>query len=221
MNNKTNRYNETFKTWNSVAKLYEDKFMNLDLYNATYDLLCELITRVNPEILEIGCGPGNITKYLISKRPDFKILGLDIAPKMIELAKKNNPSANFGVMDIRRIETIEQKFDAIICGFALPYLSEDDRRKLFENCGILLNTEGILYLSFVEGKYEKSEYKTGSDGRKMFFYYHELNKIKLELIENEFQILHTEKVEYENGKEMHTILILKYKKRKHDKIGKQ
>ena len=54
------KYKETFKTWNKVASLYEDKFMDLDLYNNTYDYFCELV-KDNAKILEIGCGPGNIT----------------------------------------------------------------------------------------------------------------------------------------------------------------
>ena len=33
-----NRYTETFETWNKVAALYQDKFMDLDLYNDTYEL---------------------------------------------------------------------------------------------------------------------------------------------------------------------------------------
>lgn len=30
------RYLETYKTWNNIAQLYEDKFMNFELYNDTY-----------------------------------------------------------------------------------------------------------------------------------------------------------------------------------------
>ena len=218
MNKITDKYTETFETWNKVANLYEDKFMNLDLYDTTYDIFCNLIETENPNILEIGCGPGNITKYMISKRPDFNILGLDVAPNMIGLAKENNPTANFEVMDVRFIGKIERKFDAIVCGFTLPYLSKKDIKELIENCGNLLTESGMFYISFVEGKYEQSKYQTGSDGSKMFFYYHELNKIKSELIENGFQILNNENVEYkkQNGIENHTILIAKYNKRKHN-----
>jgi len=35
-----NRYSESSKTWNKVAALYQDKFMDLDLYNGTYDFIC-------------------------------------------------------------------------------------------------------------------------------------------------------------------------------------
>ena len=92
-------YKETFETWNKLASLYQDWFMDLDLYNDTYDFICNSITKENAKILDIGCGPGNITKYLLSKRPDFDIYGIDIAPNMIELAEKNNPAASFAVMD--------------------------------------------------------------------------------------------------------------------------
>lgn len=30
-------YQETFETWNKIAGLYEEKFMDLDLYNQSYD----------------------------------------------------------------------------------------------------------------------------------------------------------------------------------------
>lgn len=212
MNKISNIYKETFETWNKVANLYEDKFMNLDIYNATYDIFCSLIEVNNPSILEIGCGPGNITKYLISKRPDFNVLGLDVAPKMIELAKKNNPTANFEVLDVRFIRKIEQKFNAIVCGFTIPYLSKEDRKELIKSCSNLVTKKGILYLSFVEGKHEQSSYQTGSDGSKMFFYYHELNKIKSDLTENGFQLLSHENVPFkkQDGIENHTILIAKH-----------
>ena len=120
------KYKETFQTWNKIASIYQDKFMNLDLYNDTYDIFSELITERNPTILEIGCGPGNITKYLLDKRADFKITVIDIAPNMIELAKKNNPTADFKVLDSRNIDKLKIEYDGIIAGFCIPYLSKVD-----------------------------------------------------------------------------------------------
>lgn len=51
------RYKETFETWNKIASIYKDKFMNMDLYNETYDVICNAITQPNAKILDIGCGP--------------------------------------------------------------------------------------------------------------------------------------------------------------------
>ncbi|WP_396188044.1 class I SAM-dependent methyltransferase [Flavobacterium sp.] len=206
------RYKETFETWNKVASLYQDKFMDLDLYNETYDFVCNSIEKKNAKLLEIGCGPGNITKYLLSARPDFDILGIDIAPKMIELAKRNNPTANFAILDSRKIDEIKIKYDGIICGFCLPYLSQTDSQKLISDSYKLLNENGLLYLSFVEGESNKSEFQVGSSGDRVYFYYHNLNDLKTQLIESKFDELQTFKIEYKKSEteiDTHTILIAK------------
>ncbi|MEJ5994456.1 class I SAM-dependent methyltransferase [Pedobacter sp. Du54] len=203
------RYKETFETWNKVASLYENKFMDLQMYNETYDLICDAITVKHAKILEIGCGPGNITKYLLSKRPDFTIYGVDVAPNMIELARKNNPSAQFMVMDCREIHTITTKFDGIICGFCIPYLAPTDCEKLISNAHQLLNENGFIYISFVEGDYDKSDFQVGSSGHKSYFYFYNLDKLKQYLTENGFHSLKTMEVVYKKSpseEEIHTIL---------------
>lgn len=208
------RYKETFETWNKVASLYQDKFMNLDLYNYTYDFICGSLNKSNSKILEIGCGPGNITRYLLSKRPDLKIFGIDIAPKMIELAKKNNPTASFSIMDSRQISDLTTKYEGVVCGFCLPYLSKTDSIKLISDCNKLLNENGLIYLSFVEGDPNKSDFQVGSSGDRIYFYFHNLEELTKQLIKNDFQEIKVFKVEYiktKNEKDIHTILTAKKK----------
>ena len=208
-------YKETFQTWNKIASLYEDKFMDLNIYDDTYDIFYDYLKSANAKILEIGCGPGNITKYILAKQPNLSILGIDIAPNMIELAKKNNPNANFRLMDSRNIHELGIQFDAIICGFCLPYLSSSDRTSLLLNCKNNISEEGILYLSFVPGEYNKSGYQTGSGGDRIYFYYHELENVKRDLVEAEFELLNLINVKYKKGEsdtEIHAIIIAKRKK---------
>lgn len=183
-----NNYKATFETWNEVASMYQDKFMHMDLYNDTYDIFCGLIKKINPKIFEIGCGPGNITKYILEKRPDFKIEGIDAAPNMIKLAKENIPAADFKIMDCREIDKLTSKFDGIMCGFCMPYLSKKDCLKLIKDCSSLLNNGGILYFSVIANEYSKSDYETSSDGQhKMFVYYHQEDYLSEALTENNFE----------------------------------
>ena len=213
------RCKETFETWNKVASLYQDRFMDLDLYNDTYNFICNSIVKKNAKLLEVGCGPGNITRYLISTRPDFHIFGIDIAPNMIELAKKNNPTASFAIMDIRQIDEIETKYDGIICGFCLPYLSPTDCQKFITDCFNLLNEDGLIYISFIEGNPVKSDFKTASTGDRTFFYYYDLDELTQQLSNNNFDDLKRFSVTFkgnESYSEIHTILIAK-KKRPHNK----
>jgi 2-polyprenyl-3-methyl-5-hydroxy-6-metoxy-1,4-benzoquinol methylase len=203
-------YKETFDTWNKVAQLYQEKFMHLDLYNGSYDLFCQQVTVENASILEIGCGPGNITKYLLNKRPDFNIEGIDISPNMVELAKANNPTAHFKVMDCRDIDQLQNRFDGIVCGFCIPYLSATDSSKMIKDCAALLNNNGILYLSFVEGDYQQSGFQTASSGDRAYFYFHSLEGLTKELANNHFETKKVLKMNYEKSnstKEIHTVII--------------
>lgn len=204
------KYQTTFKTWNKIASLYEEKFMDLDIYDRSYDEFCAHVLRKNSTILEVGCGPGNITKYILTKRPDFKLLGVDIAPNMIELAKKNNPSASFSVMDCRQLDDLEGNYDAIMCGFCLPYLSKTDCSKFIHDCGNLLVDDGVFYFSFVEGDYDKSGYQKGSTGDKSYFHYHRLEYLTKELKANNFvvsKILNESFEKSDESIEIHSIII--------------
>lgn len=200
------KYQETFETWNKIAKIYEDKFMDMDLYNESYDFICKNINTENASLLEIGCGPGNITKYLLNKRPDFKILGIDVAPKMIELARKNNPTAKFEVMDARAIGQINGSFDGIIAGFYLPYLSVAECNEFISNASKLLRAKGLIYLSFVEGEPEASEFKTNHEGDRVYFQYHELAEVETQLQANGFGDIQVSKVAFKKP-DIHTIVI--------------
>lgn len=200
---------ETRATWNKIAKIYEDKFMHLDLYDHTYDCFLKGMPTPNARLLDVGCGPGNITKYLLSKNPEFDILGIDLAPNMIARAKKNNPTANFLIMDGRHIGQLTTNFDGIICGFCLPYLSSEACADLLNNAQQLLNRNGRLYLSFVEGSPASSGFKGSHMGR-VYMYYHQLEDLKKQLLKLHFEDLKTFKVAYplsESTHETHTILI--------------
>lgn len=170
------RDKETLETWNNIAALYQEKFMDMDIYNKSYDYICESIQKPKANLLDVGCGPGNITKYLLEKRPDFKILGIDNAPKMIALARANNPNATFSIMDCRNIGDLGEKYDGIIVGFCLPYLAPNEANNFLEQSYKMLNEKGLIYLSFVEGHPQDAEYKVGKGGR-VYFNYYELRQL--------------------------------------------
>jgi 2-polyprenyl-3-methyl-5-hydroxy-6-metoxy-1,4-benzoquinol methylase len=202
------RYKITFDTWNKLASIYQEKFMDLDLYDDSYDLFCQHITKSNPSILEIGCGPGNITKFLLSKRPGFDIEAIDVAPNMIKLAKKNNPKASFKVMDCREISSLNKKYDAVICGFCIPYLSKNDCEKLIADCSFLLNKGGILYLSAIEDHYKKSGYETGSSGDITYVYYYQKDYLEERLLANNLNLINIIRIKYPKKNDIQVHLIM-------------
>ncbi len=181
--------------FNKLANEYQHKFMDVNLYGNTFDFFCNNLVIKNPQILEIACGPGNITKYLLKKRPDFKILGMDLSLNMIGLAKINNPKAEFILMDCRKINVIDKKYDGIMCGFCLPYLSKKECVKLISDSYKLLQYKGLLYLSTMEDDYSKSGFKKGSGGDEIYMHYYQADFLTAVLKENHFNILNLQRID--------------------------
>jgi len=196
--------------FNKLATLYQDKFMDVNLYGDTLNLFCNAIDKQHPEILELACGPGNITKFLLEKRPDFKILGTDLAPNMIALAKTNNPNAEFKIMDCRAIALIDKKYDAIMCGFCLPYLSKEETLKLITDASKCLTQNGIFYISTMEEDYNNSGFTKGSTGDEIFMHYYLEKDITSVLQKNNFEILDLSRVDSSNQNTKDLIIIAKH-----------
>ena len=80
-------------------------------------------------ILDIGCGTGSISVVLAHQ--GHNVSGCDLAPNMIELARKkaqaNNLQIDFQVMNAAYPEFNEHQFDGIICRHLLWALPEPDQ----------------------------------------------------------------------------------------------
>lgn len=201
--------------FNKCAKEYQDRYMDVDLYSESFDLFCKNISQENANVLDIGCVPGNITKYLLKKRPNLKVLGIDLSSNMLELAKINNPAASFQVMDCRDIGKISGKYDAIMCGFCLPYLSKEEAVILIRDASGLLNQNGLLYLSTMEDDYYKSGFKLSSSGKhRIFIHYHQEDYLTNTLKENGFIIIDLQRKEYleQDGSKTTDLLVISEKR---------
>lgn len=171
--------------------------MNVDLYGDTFDFFCDHLTKKDAEVLDIACGPGNISRYLLNKRPDLKLLGIDLAPNMIDLARINNPEAEFRVMDCMDISSLDKKFDGIVFGFCFPYLSEEVCAKLIGDAAALLNKDGVLYISTMEENEEnRSGIRTSSRGNQLYMYYHTEKHLSKAIEENHLRVLDLQRKVY-------------------------
>lgn len=181
------------------ARLYEEKFMDTQQYHDTLDVFCRNIPRENADILELACGPGNITQYLLHQRPDFRLLGTDLSPAMLELARKNNPGATFRLLDCADMASLPERYDGIMAGFLLPYLSREALVKLIHDASGMLHPGGVLYLSTMEDDYTKSGWRKSGTGDQYYQYFHDAAFLKDALREHGFRVIDEQRKASSNG----------------------
>ncbi|UCX04185.1 MULTISPECIES: class I SAM-dependent methyltransferase [Shewanella] len=191
------KYQISVNTFDKLAQQYQDKYMNFESYADTYDTLCSLLKSLpqcstKTRVLDVACGPGNITRFLLDKLPNIDILATDLAPNMVMLAQQNNPTARFAVMDSRQLSRVNtlfkvpghesRQFDAIVCGFGLPYLDKNDVTKLIKDMAGLLKAGGLVYISTMEDDVNKSGFQTSSSGDQVYIHYYQ-GSFLVELLE--------------------------------------
>jgi ubiquinone/menaquinone biosynthesis C-methylase UbiE len=87
---------------------------------------------VNPNpgkrILDLACGPGTLSYRLAHDvSPDGKVIGIDLAPGMIELARRESPPGlpvRFELMDMEDLRFPDAHFDAAVCGHGLHFVAD-------------------------------------------------------------------------------------------------
>lgn len=180
--------------FNRFAQQYHDKFMDVGQYKEGLTLFMDQLSNPKAKILDIACGPGNMAHYLLQHQPQYELLGIDLAPQMLELAKINNPQAQFQCMDIRNILQLKQTFDGIMAAFCLPYLNQQEAKDLIAHGAQLLNPQGVLYLSTMEDAYEQSRPIKGSSGDEIFIHFHQADYITEAMSQNGLTVLYTHRI---------------------------
>jgi SAM-dependent methyltransferase len=108
-------------------------------------------------VLEVGCGLGDLFASL-----ETPGVGIDLSPRMIEVAKKRHPGLDLRVCDVESAPLPEGPFDFIVLSDAIGQL--DDVERAFERLKPLLSPTGriiVTYYNFVWEPVLKAAEKVG------------------------------------------------------------
>lgn len=81
-------------------------------------------------VLDLGCGSGAPIAGDLAAR-GFKVTGVDSAPAMIAMCRRQLPSHTCLVADMRSLQ-LEQRFDGILAWDSFFHLNHDDQRRMFK-----------------------------------------------------------------------------------------
>lgn len=164
-------------TFDRLADRYAEKYFHLNLYDRYLDRFAKRIESHGARVLDVACGPGNISAYLAKIRPDLKLVGIDLAEGMLRQARLRVPSAEFKVMDCRNIRELGQEFHACAFAFGLSYLTDDDTNRFFTSLNATVATSAMLYLSTITGEPSLSGFETSSSGDRVYLKYRSVAEV--------------------------------------------
>ncbi|MEC3908824.1 methyltransferase domain-containing protein [Tamlana sp. 2201CG12-4] len=139
--------------FNSESKEYDEIILKLiPYYKEMVKALVDSIpynTDSKIKIIDLGCGTGTISELISKKFPNAQIICLDIAKKMIEMAKLKLSSYNnieYVVGDFYQMSNISNEFDVVVSSLALHHLETDsDKINFYQTIYNNLKSGGVFF----------------------------------------------------------------------------
>ncbi len=110
------------------------------------------------KILDAGCGTGRETHYF--SRKGFDVIGIDVAEKAIELARKRK-EGSYKVMDFRDLKFNNRSFSGVWCVAAIFFMEKKEMKNSLKEFERVLKPKGLLHVSFKEGEGKRVKEKRG------------------------------------------------------------
>ncbi|NNC03653.1 class I SAM-dependent methyltransferase [Corallococcus exiguus] len=82
------------RVYGEIASAYEVLYPALHRYGDRVERFLAEVVKPGMRVLDVGCGPGLHTRGLDAS---VDVVGLDVAPEMLELAKRSRPSGTWRV----------------------------------------------------------------------------------------------------------------------------
>ena len=114
------------------------------------------------DLLEVGCGTGQITAWLAQAVAPGRILGVDFSAGMLTEARRKNPSADFDLLDICVEEPPRGAFDVALCFNAFPHFR--DPSAALRHIAISLRPGGSMLILHLLGSAELNAFHGKLDG---------------------------------------------------------
>jgi tRNA (cmo5U34)-methyltransferase len=133
------------------AQVYDEQITNLIPY---YRQMVESIVSTLPfkssdciEIIDLGCGTGNVSRAILDVYPNAKLTCLDVAENMLQMTRfklKDEPDTIYLHEDFYNFK-FDKQYDAVVSSLALHHLETlDDKLNFFKEIYSGIKDRGIF-----------------------------------------------------------------------------
>lgn len=121
------KHSATAASYDAVAEAYAETYYG-ELAQKPFDR--EVLTRFAADVTgtgrvaDIGCGPGHVGRFLSDL--GLELLGLDISPEMVTLARKLNPACRFEVGNMLALSLPDGALEGAVAFYSLIHLKRGE-----------------------------------------------------------------------------------------------
>ena len=140
---------DTQAGYDTVSHEYAEKFKDeMDDKPFDRDCLDRLAREVGDlgPICDLGCGPGQIARYLYRK--GVKTLGVDLSPKMIAEAQRLNPEIPFHEGDMLALPDEDNAWGGIAAFYCILHIPREQIVDALREMKRVLKPGGLLLVTF-------------------------------------------------------------------------
>ncbi len=135
-------------------------------------LLLAFAEECSGPILEVGCGPGQISAFL--HELGAKIEGIDLSPEMVAEARRRHPAIPFAAADMHHLPHADGTFAGVVSFYAIVHSRELDFRELHR----VLQPGGLLLVAFHIGDEKIHVQDLFGVPTELDFYFHPVDAVK-------------------------------------------
>jgi SAM-dependent methyltransferase len=140
---------DTQNSYDQVATEYAEKFKDeMDdkpFDRACLDRLAREVGSLGP-ICDLGCGPGQIARYL--HRQGVDTLGVDLSPRMVAEARRLNPEIHFHQGDMLSLPDADDSWGGIAAFYCILHIPREQIIDALRELKRVLKHGGVLLLTF-------------------------------------------------------------------------
>ena len=135
--------------YDQVAEAYAQKFFHelehKPFDRALLDRFAERVRAIGP-VCDVGCGPGQIARYLHDRGVDA--CGIDLSPAMVELARQLSPEIQFTQGDMLALPAADGAWGGITAFYSIIHIPCDRVMDALQEFRRVLRPDGLLLLAF-------------------------------------------------------------------------
>ena len=135
--------------YDRVAEEYARQMLHeLDHKPLDRELLERFAAQTNGKgrVVDLGCGPGQIARYLHDH--DADAFGIDLSPAMVNLARREHPGMEFQQGDMHALDLPDNSLAGIAAFYSIIHIPRAEVTSVLKELRRILQPNGLLLMSF-------------------------------------------------------------------------